>query len=409
MATDPKTSVAPNAVPEILEKEVADALACGLGNLSLRELLGLTLSHVGQAERRAYLARVGPADKGNGAYERALRVGSIPVELTVPRTRSGAFRPTVLPAPYERDYPEETQALLVGLLASSRSVNAAKTALRRIGLAGSEQDIETVAADFIEELELRNTRPLDPDLLALFIDGKYVEVRDGDRLRPCCIYLAVGLGRDGKKRVLACIIHFGRENLEDWKKILRGLAERGLRRVLVVVQDDFSGLLPISKSLFPQADVQLCIVHMQRNAKSHLSKADAPEFTKRLRAIKTAWSEDVAGAQFEDLCQRFEDRYPTFIAELRKKREHYLAFVKYPDCIRRSFSTTNVVEAINGQLEIMRRNSGGYFQSEESLKLKLGMAVDSLDSRRWRRVAAAVQNALDQLNAVFESRFESQS
>jgi transposase-like protein len=409
MTTDPIKSVPPDAVPENLEKEIAEALACGLGNLSLRELLGMTLSTVGQAERRAYLSRVGSTDKGNGAYERSLQVGSIPVGLRVPRTRSGAFRPTVLPPPYERDYPEETQALLLGLLASSRSLNAAKTALRRIGLSGSEADIEAVAADFVEELELKNTRPLDPDLLALFIDAKYIEVKDVDRLRPCCIYLAVGLGRDGRKRILASAIRWGRENLEDWKTVLRGLLERGLRRVLVVVQDNFSGLLPITKGLFPQADVQLCIVHMQRNAKSHLSKTDAPEFTKRLRALKTAWSEDVAAAQFEDLCQRFESGHPSFIAELRKKREHYLAFIKYPDSIRRSLSTTNTVEAINGQLEIMRRNSGGYFQSEESLKLKLGMAIESLDNRRWRRVAAAVQNALGQFNAMFESRFETES
>jgi transposase-like protein len=54
-----------------------------------------------------------------------------------------------------------------------------------------------VATDLMEELELRNSRPLDPDLLALFLDGKYVEFRDGDRLRPACIYV-VGLRCDGK-------------------------------------------------------------------------------------------------------------------------------------------------------------------------------------------------------------------
>jgi transposase-like protein len=409
MATDPKTSVAPNDVGQALEKDVAEAMAAGLGNLSLRELLGMTLTSVSHAERRAYLARAGAADKGNGSYGRGLNMGSIPLEIQVPRTRSGLFRPSVLPSRYERDFPEETQALLLGLLASSRSLNAAKSALRRIGLSGAEQDIEAVAADFIEELELRNTRPLDPDLLAFFIDAKYIEVRDGDRLRPCCIYLAVGLGRDGKKRVLTSAIRFGRENLEDWKAVLRGLIERGLRRVLVVVQDDFSGLLPITKSLFPKADVQLCIVHMQRNAKSHLSKTDAPEFTKRLRAIKSAWSEDVAAAQFEDLCQRFQPAYPSFIAELKKKRDHYLAFIKYPDSIRRSFSTTNLVEAVNGQLEIMRRNSGGYFQSEDALRLKLGMAVCHLETGTWRRIAVSVDAALDQLNAIFESRLEAEA
>jgi len=79
---------------------------------------------------------------------------------------------------------------------------------------------------------------------------------------------------------------------------------------------------------------------------------------------------------------------------------------KYPDSVRRSFSTTNLVEAVNGQLEIMRRNSGGYFQSEDAFKLKLGMAVTHLETGTWRRVAVSVDAALDQLNAIFESRLE---
>jgi putative transposase len=405
VSTDPNPSVAPTSSSEPLPAEITQALAAGLGNFSLRELLSLVLTQLSHAERQAYLARI-PADKGNGLYARSLNLGSVPLQVDVPRTRSGNFRPTVLPPPYQRDYPEETQALLLGLLASCRSLNAAKAALRRIGLSGSEEDLEAVARDFLEELELRNTRPLDPDLLALFLDAKYVEVKEGDRLRPASLYLAVGLGRDGKKRILAILFRLGRENLEEWKNVLRSLIERGLRRVLLVVHDDFSGLLPVTQGLFPQAGVQLCVVHLQRNAKSHLSKTDAAEFTPRLRALKTAWTPEVAAAQFEDLCQRFESRYASFIREIRKKRDHYLAFLAYPDRLRRSLSTTNVVEAVNGQLEIMRRNSGGYFQSEESLKLKLGLAVSQLEGGRWRRVASSVQNALDQFNALFQSRFE---
>jgi transposase-like protein len=395
-------------MPESAQSEIDRVLASGLGELSLRELLGLMFGNLGLAERRAYLARTA-GDKGNGFYDRSLLLGSVPLELRVPRTRSGEFRPRLLPDRYERGYADEMQALLLGLLASSRSVNAAKAALKKMGLSTSEEDLDTVATGLVEELELRNTRPLDPDLLAVFIDGKYIEVRDGDRLRPCCLYLAVGLGRDGKKRVLSCVAKFGRENLEDWKTILRGLVERGLRRVMAVVQDDFAGLLPIVRGLFPQADVQLCIVHMHRNAKSHLSKVDAAEFKQRLRAIKAAWTEEVGAAQFVDLCDHFADRYPSFVAELRKKRDHYLAFLKYPESVRRSLSTTNTVEAVNGQLEILRRNSGGYFHSEEALKLKVGMAITSLESGRWSRKAAAVVAVLDQFNALFAARYETEA
>jgi putative transposase len=407
MATGSKKSVPPTPVSEFGKSDVDKLLQSGLVDFSLRELLGALISSVAQAERQAYLSKQ-PEDKANGFYPRALQIGSMPVDIDVPRTRTGQFRAVSLPTRYQRGYTEETQSLLIGLLNSSRSVSAARDALRKMGLSSSEQDLENVATSFIEELELRNSRPVDPDLLALFFDGKYVEIKDGDRLKPACIYVVVGLCKDGKKRVLACVFKIGRENLEDWKTILRGLIERGLRRVLIVVHDDFSGLLPITKSLFPRADVQLCVVHMQRNARNHLSKTDSAEFQQRWRAVKCSWDEQVGMTQFDELCKRFEKHYPTFIAELRKKRDHYLGFLKYPDPIRRSLSTTNAVEAVNGQLEIMRRNSGGYFQSDETLKLKLGITVTSLENVRWSKVTGKVEECLHQLNAMFQQRFESE-
>jgi transposase-like protein len=311
-----------------------------------------------------------------------------------------------LPSPYRRGYAEEVESLLIGLLGSSRSVNAAKSALRKMGLSNSEQDLERVATGFIDDLELRNSRPLDPDWLAVFVDGKYIEMREGDKLRATCIYLAVGYGLDGKKRVLSCVAKSGRESLEGWKFVLRGLIERGLRRLMVLVHDDFSGLLPITQSLFPTADVQLCTVHMQRNARAHLAKSDALEFQQRWTSIKSCWDIEAAGQQFEQLCDRFAKIYPTWIPELRKKREHYLAFLKYPESIRKYFASTNLVEAINGQLEIMRRNSGGYFHSEDTLKLNLGLALSSLENGKWSRTAASDEGVLPQLNAMFQLRFE---
>jgi putative transposase len=382
----------PTDPPAELHKAVESALGGGtLDQLTTRNLLGLLLSCLFQAERSTYLEQT-EGDKGNGSYDRGVNVGSLPLEVEVPRTRSGEFRPSQLPPPYQRAYGDVARALLQGL-----------------DLPISEEALDSVARHFIEEFELRNTRPLDTDLLALFIDGKYVEVREGDRLRPSVVYLAVGLGRHGKKHVLACQVLPGRESLESWKTVLRSLIERGLRNVLIVVQDDFSGLLGVTKSLFPQADVQLCIVHAQRNAKTHLGKAGAAEFNSRLRTIKACYDPELAGGQWEDLCRACEKDSPTFIAELRKKREHYLAFLRYPEQVRRTFSTTNAVEAVNGQLEIMRRNNGGYFSSADNLKARLGIAIQRLENGKWSRVAVSVSSALAQLNAMFVARFESQT
>lgn len=388
--------------------DVGRAVTGELASMTLAELLGTTLSALAAAERSSFLA-ANDNDKGNGSYERGLMIGSIPTSVDVARTRSGQFRPSFLPPLYQRGYPEQMQRLLLGLLTGSRSVNAAKAALKKMGLSHSERDLDVISADFIEELELRNTRPLDPDMLALFIDGKYVEVKEGDRLRPACIYVVVGLGRDGKKRVLACVTHPGRENLEDWKKVLRSLVERGLRRVLHIAQDDFPGLLGVVRGLFARSDSQLCIVHMLRNARSHLAKSDAAEFVQRIRTIKASWDPDLAAKQFDDLCNHFSAAYPSFIAEISKKRDHYLSFLKYPEAIRRTFSTTNAVEAVNGQLERLRRNSGGYFQSDDTLKLKLGLSITFLEEGNWASPAAGVRSCLHQLNAMFQKRFEEDS
>src|SRR3989304_6718138 len=139
MPTDPKSNVSQNLDPASLENEIERLLSSGLENFGVRELLGLMLSAIGQSERRTYLAQPS-ADKGNGGYGRSLNVGSIPVDIEVPRTRSGNFRPRPLPPPYQRGYSDEAQALIPGLLGSSRSLNAAKNALKKMGLGSCAEE-----------------------------------------------------------------------------------------------------------------------------------------------------------------------------------------------------------------------------------------------------------------------------
>jgi transposase-like protein len=124
MSTGSDKSLPPSPPRQSEKSEIAKLLQSGLGDLSLRELLGALLSSLAHAERGAYLQNQ-LKDKANGFYPRSLLLGSVPVEMEVPRTRSGQFRPPSLPARYQRGYSEETQSLLLGLLSSSRSVSAA--------------------------------------------------------------------------------------------------------------------------------------------------------------------------------------------------------------------------------------------------------------------------------------------
>ena len=136
MTADPKKSLTSASISDLAKSDVDRLLQTGLADFSIRELLGLLISTAGSAERNVYLEQ-SPADKPNGFYDRSLQVGSVPTEIRVPRTRSGGFRPASLPSRYRRGYSEEVEFLLMGLLASSRSVNAAKDALIKSGLSSS--------------------------------------------------------------------------------------------------------------------------------------------------------------------------------------------------------------------------------------------------------------------------------
>src|SRR5260221_12136958 len=148
MSTDLKKRVTPKADSPNRKTELVELLESGIGDVSLRDLLGMLISSVGASERKAYLSRESH-DKANGFYDRNLQVGTIPIDIQVPRTRSGEFRPASLPAAYQRGYSDETQSLLLGLLASGRSVNAVKEALGKMGLSSAKQDLETSATDWM--------------------------------------------------------------------------------------------------------------------------------------------------------------------------------------------------------------------------------------------------------------------
>ena len=120
MPSDPNTKI---PLSESLDNEIDRLLSAGLENFSVRELLGMMLSAAGQAERSAYLAKT-TGDKGNGSYDRSLNVGSIPVDIRVPRTRSGQFRPNSSTS-------KSKKTNVCGLLASTSSPAFTATAERK--------------------------------------------------------------------------------------------------------------------------------------------------------------------------------------------------------------------------------------------------------------------------------------
>ncbi|MDE0626930.1 MAG: transposase, partial [Bryobacterales bacterium] len=147
----------------------------------------------------------------------------------------------MLPASYQRGYSESSRELILGLLASARSIDGVPRSLRQMGVSVPETDLQRVVDTLVEQLDLLNTRPPDPDCLAVFMDARHIEVRSGKHLVQAAVHTVVGIDMQGRKRIHGCQVREGAESLERWKEVERfearyatwiGYLRRNCRRLL---------------------------------------------------------------------------------------------------------------------------------------------------------------------------------
>jgi transposase-like protein len=375
----------------------------------LPQLLQAGLSHVlsgALKKERQFHLEDHPQDRANGyAPKRTLKVGTTTVELERPRTREG-FYPALLPK-HQRHLPEAYQQLLRNILLGARSFNAARRTLQALGLGYSTEQVEQLLEELHQEAKSFFTRPLAPDWLCLFIDAKIIELKDEhEQVKKAVHFLVIGIALDGKKEVITASSFWGNEVLEAWRKVLIDLKNRGLVRVLVLVTDDFSGLAPMIKSLFPNSDHQLCTVHLLRNAQRHLSLEDYGLFRDAWREIQSASSFESAQSRFRAVLDRLRPNNKAWVEHLEKRTANYLSFIKYPPPTHPHLRSTNLPEGINNQIENLRRNAGGHFHSEREALIKMKLLTNQLYDYRWTRVNPTFLGQVGYLNQMFRKRFE---
>ena len=100
-----------------------------------------------------------------------------------------------------------------------------------------------------------------------------------------------------------------------------------------------------------------------------------------------------------------EEANPSYAERIRKKKEYYISFMKYPKEVRRSLYSSNLAERINRKIEDAEQMDGGYFHSLRNLEVRLVLVVKELHSGRWRRKVPIVAKVKHFLHVLFEERF----
>jgi len=354
----------------------------------------LLLNELMKKEREIRL-RESINNKANGYYERQLACFLGSLGLSVPRDRKGEFRPCILPDKWEKA-DESFQEFVLNLVLQSYSPAKIRALLQSMKLPYSAEQIEEIKEELYQKAKELRTRELPENLFCLFIDGYHTSIKDEEvgRVRKAVIYGVIGVDLEGRKSFLGYYVYWGSESREDWLEILNDLIKRGLKRVMLIVSDDFTGLSSSISALFHETDHQLCLIHMQRNLRRNMSKGDVKVFHEELQIIKRLNDFEKAVVRFEDLCRRFEKKYPAYIKSLITKKEKYFQYLKYPEGVRKHIYTTNVVENINSRLELVRTNTGGYFQSMRTAEVAIYVTLSRIEKTKWKNPMPLVKSAL---------------
>lgn len=375
--------------------------------LYVKEMLSDLLNKTFKSERDYYLYNHKLTDKGNGYLpKRNIKYGTEDIPISIPRSRSGFF-PSVIDK-YQKSITKDYLDLLRDLILNSKNIKSLKLQAKSLGLPYKEEQIEKLIEELYEEAQQINLSRLESDYYFIYIDAKVIDIKfdDENHVTKATQFTVVAIDMDAKKHVIYCNCLKGNESLKLWKEVLNNLKNRGVTRVSMIITDDFSGLNDLVKSLFPITNHQLCLVHLLRNARKHLDHRDYDYFKKHIEQIYYNAEYEAGYSEFISLCEYLYNKgYKSWSKYLKERVDNYTATLHYPEEIQKHIKSTNTVEGINNDIEIYKRNSGGYFHSQRDLMVKMKIMIDNKYKNKWKNPLSFFKYKIYEINKIFLEQF----
>jgi len=387
-----------------LNQSFIEGLVNNLDLFTTSRILEHTLNALMKAERNIHLTS-NQDDKGNGFYQRSLGTPLGELDLSVPRDRDGDFRPQVLPDKYIRDT-EDRFKTLKALFTQSYSPAAINAIFNKLGLSYSKKEMEELKEHYLNEYEAWAKKDLPHDCIGIFVDAYISEVNHEGKVKKLTTFVVLGFDFEGFKDLYAIELNLGNESKEYWLSVFNRLINRGLKCPLFVVSDDFSGITDAVATLFPKSLHQLCYVHLQRNIRKNMCKADAKDFNSKLSNLKNSKDFETGLNDFNSFLDSYKDKYQTYVKYLKNNSKYYLAFLHLQLETRKYFYTTNSVESFNSILDKKRNLAGGFFQSMDYLKINIYIHYKSLKTQKWRKPSPLIKANIYFFNQLFAQIFE---
>jgi putative transposase len=315
----------------------------------------------------------------NGTSRKTLKTDHGDIELSVPRDRVGEFDPQIVKKGQRRFTGFDDKIL--SMYARGMTTLDIQGHLEEIyGVEVSPELISTVTDGILSEVKEWQSRPLDELYPIVFFDAIRMKIRDEGRVMNKAAYLAIGVGMDGLKDVLGIWIEKN-EGAKFWLSVFTELRNRGLHDVLIACVDGLKGLPEAIESVYPEAEVQLCIVHMVRNSLKFVSYKERKKIAADLKHVYRAATVEQAEEALQNFEELWDDRYPMISKSWRANWPRIIPFFAYPEEIRKAIYTTNAIESLNNSLRKVTKTRNSFPNDEAAIKL-LYMGLKNI-MKKW--------------------------
>lgn len=340
---------------------------------------------------------------------RATAAGTVPseygpVEIETTRDRDGSFEPEVVKK-RETILAEGLSDKIVGLYATGQSArDIAKFIEENYGSSISAETIGRITDKVWPEIQSWRNRGLEDVYPIVWLEAIHYKVKDEKGAAVSrAVYNVLGVDRHGFKDLLGMYVSQS-EGANFRLGVLTDLKNRGVKDILVACVDGLKGFPEAINAVFPDTDVQLCVVHQIRNSLKYVASKNRKEFLADLKLVYRAATLEKTETEPQNLAVKWNGKYPIVVRSWRENWSNPSRYFQYTGEIRRLIYMTNSVEGYHRQVRKVTKTKG-VFTSDDSLVKLVYLAYRNI-KKKWTMPLANWSPIAQQLCIRFNDRFK---
>jgi transposase-like protein len=225
----------------------------------------------------------------NGYSTKKIKSSFGETQVNVPRDRKAEFEPKIVKK-YETVC-NELDKKVIGLYARGMSVDDIKAEIDELyGTDISTAMISKITDKVMETAIAWQNRPLEAVYPIAYLDAIHYKVKEDHQIVSKAAYICMAIDMKGYKDILGIWIG-EQEGAKFWLSVCNDLKNRGVKDIIISCMDGLKGLPDAIKTVFPQVNIQNCIVHQIRNSIKYVASKDSKAFMKDLKQVYQATNE----------------------------------------------------------------------------------------------------------------------